>query len=97
MFLCYLGEVNNNSETVFDIGDFVIVNYLDDYYPGRVTGLKDGMITVSAMIKAGMNKWKWPKNKDEIEYQYDQIIRKIKTPVEVNKRGFFLVEELEEK
>lgn len=43
------------------------------------------------MVKAG-GWWIWPnKTKDEIWYDYDAVVKKIKPPVEVNKRGFLLL------
>lgn len=47
----------------------------------------------NAMTKVGMN-WKWPTNRDEIWYNCDEVIAKIPPPVQINKRGIFLVERL---
>lgn len=60
-------------------GDFVIISYYNEYYLAQMTPLL----------------WKWPTTKDEIWCDSHEVVKKIKPIVEVNKRGFFSVKELE--
>lgn len=46
------------------------------------------------MLSLPMRMNKWPKNKDEIEYDHMEIIKKMNPPVEIGKRGFFIVKEM---
>jgi hypothetical protein len=87
-------ESENGEAVEVQIGDFVIVNYLDEYYPAKVTDKDDEKVLANAMAKAAGDKWKWPSIKDEIWYDYSEIIQKIEPPVEINRRGFFSVKDL---
>lgn len=48
-------------------GDFVIVTYEGDYYPGEVKSLKKNGAQVSCMMKSGQY-WKWPSKPDLLLY-----------------------------
>jgi hypothetical protein len=85
-------ELENGEAVEVQIGDFVIVNYLDEYYPAKVTDKDDEKVLANAMAKAAGDKW--PSIKDEIWYDYSEIIQKIEPPVEINRRGFFSVKDL---
>nr|XP_023025875.1 uncharacterized protein LOC111513886 [Leptinotarsa decemlineata] len=78
----------------FSVDDFVIVNYEGKYYPGVIKNIADGKAFISTMTTSSLRQWKWPEGKDEIWYEFHEIIEKIKKPKQVNKRGFFEVEEV---
>lgn len=48
------------------------------------------------MTRRGLNKWKWPRVKHEIFYEFEEILQKIEAPLEINKRGFFEIKDFEE-
>lgn len=77
-------------------GDFVTVKYNGEEYPGIIEKLSDnntGGPTVSCMMKFGRS-WKWPAKEDSMEYDWEDIIRKIAPPTLLSKRGYFSVPEL---
>lgn len=88
------GEVESTFVNHIKIGDFVIVSYFNDFYPAQITNKNSEKVLANAMAKAG-GWWKWPNVKDEIWYDNHEVVKKIKPPVEINKRGFFAVKELE--
>jgi hypothetical protein len=45
-------ESENGEAVELQIGDFVIVNYLDEYYPAKVTDKDDEKVLANAMAKA---------------------------------------------
>lgn len=75
------------------VGDFVIVNYENNYYPGSVTAIGEEKILINSMTRSGIN-WKWPDEKDEIWYDSIEIMEVIQPPKKINKRGCFQVEEI---
>ena len=76
------------------VGDYVLVRYEDDLYPGRIIEIKnDEEVLISAMKKSAQN-WRWPAKPDEIFYSKDEIVRKINPPTQVGRREIFKVEEL---
>lgn len=83
------------TKTDININDYVIVNYLDDYYPGRIVEIENDKYLISTMTRSGLNKWKWPSLKDEIFYDFKEILQKIEAPWEINKRGFFEIKDFE--
>lgn len=85
-------DTQNEPET--KVNDYVVVIYEQEQYPGIITEVKDNGVKVKAMCKSGPNHWKWPKVNDEIWYGFQEIIKKIGPPVQVNKRNVFEVKEL---
>ena len=79
----------------FDIGDFVIIEYEGELFPGVIAIMKKDGAEVSAMQRSGLN-WKWPKEKNQIFYVKKEIKRKIKCPKQASKRGAYIVPELKE-
>lgn len=91
-----LRNKNKLSKTDININDYVIINYLNEYYPGKIVQIKNGKYLVNTMTRSGLNKWKWPTVKDEIFYEFEEILQKIEAPLEINKRGFFEIKDFEE-
>lgn len=77
-----------------DVGDYLIVQYEEKYYPGKLTAIKKNKFLVSVMVPSGTF-WKWPEKKDEIYYEKGDIKEVIKEPVQKNARGAYLVPEIE--
>nr|XP_039254787.1 jerky protein homolog-like [Styela clava]XP_039269740.1 jerky protein homolog-like [Styela clava] len=76
-----------------NIGDYVIISYEGELYPGIVkTRTTDGC-EVSVMEKSGCN-WRWPFRKDQIFYDWSSIKRCISPPDLINARGIYKVSEL---
>lgn len=75
-----------------DVGDWVIVSYDSDLYPGEVLAIVGANVSVHAMAKSGGN-WKWPEDdggeKDIVWYTKDDVKCKISPPVPVGSRGQF--------
>lgn len=79
-----------------EVGYFVIVNYNDNFYPGVIENFDEAGATVSAMKKTTKENWKWPDQKDELFYSWDDILGGINPPKLLNKRGFFVVPEMKQ-
>ena len=71
-----------------EIGEWVLVEYDGQFYPGEVRAIQDLEYLVRVMIPAGKY-WKWPENIDEIYYAQDNIKSKLSAPDVVNSRGHF--------
>lgn len=74
-------------------GNFVLVRYNESTYPGLVVCIDGKEAEIDCMEKAG-NHWKWPGRKDILRYPLEDILMKIKPPKAFNKRGFFVVDEI---
>ena len=80
------------------VGDFIICQYEEELFPGRITSIHpDGKgAHVMGMQKWAVG-WRWPKKRDEIDYLEEDIIDKTEYPAPVNNRGTYKVPELEKK
>lgn len=80
-------------EELYKIGDFVIVQYEGEYFPGVVndTNLTSALVSVMTMSGSG---WKWPNEDDEIWYKFNDVMQLIKPPEVSNSRGICLVPEI---
>ena len=56
------------------IGNYIIVSYEEEYFPGVVTGIENNEAKVLTMQKCRCG-WKWPDPNDEIYYTMDNIIK----------------------
>lgn len=74
--------------------DYVIVSYDGCRYPGQVIELKDDQVQVKHMKSAGLTYWRWPEQDDILCYDENDILKIIKPPIPMNKRGIFSVPEL---
>lgn len=75
------------------IGSFVVFKYEDNIFPGVIESFDDEGVSISAM-KRSVNNWKWPENKDELYYKWEDVLGGIEPPKMLNKRGVFAVPEL---
>lgn len=74
--------------------NFVIVRYDECLYPGEILEKKDDQnIIVSSMTKCGAD-WKWPAKQDVLTYHNEDILEYICQPKPKNKRGVFIVPEM---
>lgn len=77
------------------VGDFVLVRYAGELYPGKIIDFKEEEeVLISAMKKSASN-WKWPSTPDQILYSMDEILQKIDEPIQSGRREFFKVKDLE--
>lgn len=77
----------------YAVNDFVIFNYMQTLYPGRITETEANGATIQSMEKT-KKFYRWPQKVDEIFYPWKDVMMKIKIPKLV-RRGFFKVEELD--
>lgn len=83
-----------STEACVKCGDFVLVTYDGQLYPGLVKEKDAEGCKVNAMEASGGN-WKWPKKDDVIWYPFSDIVQKIAEPKYLT-RGIMEVKELKE-
>ncbi|CAH2011983.1 unnamed protein product [Acanthoscelides obtectus] len=76
-------------------GKYVVVQFEQSYFPGKITNVSRVGATVNVMERAG-KQWKWPLKKDEIFYRNDEIVMGINAPMRRGKRALFDVPELKD-
>ncbi|XP_049947042.1 uncharacterized protein LOC126452454 [Schistocerca serialis cubense] len=81
-------------EVVHTVGQYVIFKYEGEYFPGLITDVSDDGATISSMQKSKKS-WKWPMPRDEIKFEFDEIICTILPPKQISKRGLFSIPKLE--
>ena len=74
---------------------YVIVTYEGSYFPGLVLKIGKSKVTVKAMQKSGLFRWKWPTQDDLHDYSVNEIIQIIKTPSVSNKHGHYYVPDVD--
>ncbi len=72
------------------IGQWAVVNYDGQQYPGEITAIShtEG-VEVSVLHKSGIG-WKWPQSKDSLYYCKKDIVRLIGPPIAAGHRGQFI-------
>ena len=75
------------------IGQWVVVNYDGEKFPGEVTTIDSSDVEVSVMYRSA-NVWEWPTPEDKIFYSRNQIVQVIKPPTVAGNRGQFAFEEI---
>lgn len=75
-------------------GRHVIVLYEGEYFPGIIENVDGGYIEVSTMTLTKGNTFRWPDTPDKIWYKNSDLVEYIETPVSINKRGFYKVQEM---
>lgn len=75
-------------------GEFVIVVYDGGEYPGVIVNKTYEEVEVNCMVMSS-KAWKWPARPDKCKYEWSNVKMKIKPPIQINKRGYFRVPELE--
>ena len=85
-------DTETSSDTVqeeIQIGDWVLVYYGNETFPGEVTTIIVSDIEVNVMHKSGATFWKWPTQMDKIFYTRDNILKKLDPPSVAGTRGQF--------
>jgi len=77
-------EINWNNEGI--IGEWCVLQYDNDLYPGIIVAKDEGYAQVKCMHRVGQNRYFWPAREDSIWYMFDDIIRLIPAPVRVTAR-----------
>lgn len=72
------------------VGSFVIISYEGKFYPGVIEQFDEEGATVSAMKRTLKDNWKWPEQKDELDYRWDDIVGGI-NPLKCLIRGIFFL------
>lgn len=80
-------------ELSYKIGDYVIVKYEREYFPGIVNDTNPESAQVSAIVMSGKG-WNWPEVENEILYSYETVMQIIKAPEFLIPDGIFLVPEI---
>ena len=75
---------------------FVIVQYEGQQFPGKVTSVESEGAVVSVLTKCKRKGWKWPQTKDEMLYEWDDIITLHSPAIPLNKRNIFRFPDLED-
>ena len=75
-------------------GDYVIVNYEGEFFPGVVVKCRSEEAQVSVMAMASISGWKWPKPKDILWYPNEDIRETIQEPRLLNSEGLYGVPEI---
>ena len=73
----------------FEVGDWVVVQYDKQKYPGEITDVLNEDIGVSAMHPAGGKCFKWLNCKDECIYPFSAVIAKTHPPEVAGRQGQF--------
>ncbi|KAK9878374.1 hypothetical protein WA026_021682 [Henosepilachna vigintioctopunctata] len=76
-------------------GDFVVVEYEGEYFPGIVIEKVDDNLKVKTMTMSG-NFWKWPDKDDILVYDMSEIKCKIESPALISSRGTYDVPKINE-
>ena len=71
----------------------MIIQYVGYLYPDVIESYNESGASISAMAKS-LKSWKWPSTKDELFYEWKDIIGGIDPPKLLNKRVFFHVPEM---
>lgn len=89
----YVGDLDVDKAN-YNVDDFVIIKFDKNMFPGRIVAISEKSATVDCMEKL-LKSWRWPNKKDSIDYEWTDIIRKIKPSI-LCKRNFFCVPELKD-
>ena len=75
--------------------DYVVINYEGELFPAKILDISKNEITIICMQKS-KKCWKWPNKEDRVEnYPLNEMVRLIREPSLVNKRGIYRIPELE--
>ena len=69
----------------YEVGDWIVVKYDGNEYPGEITDVFSNEVAVSTMQRAGKF-FKWPEKRDEILYLFENIVSKIDPPIAKGRR-----------
>lgn len=86
-------KTKTDQNEIYGIGTHVIFIYELEYFPGKITDVKDNKFQISSMQMYIGGKWRWPEKPDIIWYDRAEILEIINSP-EHTKRGMFIVPEI---
>ncbi|KAK1903682.1 Killer cell lectin-like receptor subfamily B member 1 [Dissostichus eleginoides] len=70
------------------IGEWCVVNYDNEAYPGFIMDAEGHSVKVKCMHRNGINKFHWPSPREDICWYYDwHILCLIPEPQALNKRS----------
>ena len=75
------------------IGQWVLVSYEGNEFPGEVTSMDDSDIEVNVMHRSA-NAWKWSRSEDKIFYSRDKVVCVINPPTVAGNRGQFMFNDI---
>ena len=94
--VCMLeGSTTTTSSVDLSVGDWCVVVYDNEQFPGEVTNITCGEYEVSVMHRSGKY-FKWPTSVDKIHYPLSSIVKKISGPVMVTKMGPRILSQFED-
>ena len=91
-------DVEADGSNIVDIakeGEFVIVQYEGQKFPGKVTKIESEGAVVSTLTKCKRSGWKFPQLKDEMLYDWDDIVQLRLKTIPLNNQNFFRFPDLE--
>ena len=91
-----VGGENNAMRNKAAVGQFVIVQYEGQKFPGKIVSLDDEGALVSTLRKCNNVGWAWPTFKDEIDYDWKDVLQCNIEAIRLNNRGAFRVPVLED-
>uniref|UniRef100_A0A0E9P581 Uncharacterized protein n=1 Tax=Anguilla anguilla TaxID=7936 RepID=A0A0E9P581_ANGAN len=56
------------------VGEWCVVNYEDEGYPGIITEVQEKIVKVKCMHRNGINKFFWPSPREDITWYADRQI-----------------------
>lgn len=87
-------EIERPGHANLNIGDFVLVTFNANQYPGKIIKISEEGPTVDCMEK-GIKFWRWPEKNDTFLYSWEDVIMKINEPKMVSKRNQYKVPEID--
>ena len=73
-------------ESIDMIGQWCVVKYDDDFYPGSIVEVNETHAEVTCMHMVGKNRFYWPNREDTLWYLFDDVLRIIPQPTQVTGR-----------
>ena len=75
------------------IGQWVVVKYEGNEFPGEVACIEESDVEVNVMHRS-VNAWKWPRIEDKIFYPKRNVLRVIRPPSVAGNHGQFVFEDI---
>ena len=79
-------------ETRLNSGDWVVVNFEGNLFPGEVVEVTNSQVVVVNVMHKSGNGWKWPKRQDVISYDIAEVVKTTEPPVPSGSRGQFQID-----
>lgn len=84
---------NVTVQVPYCVGDYVVVRYNNQNFPGQVTSILQEGLEVKCLEK-GKKAWKWPNKEDKLIYEWDDV-KKISADSITEKRGYLYIKAME--